>query len=58
MKLPIFELGIPIEKTPTREPIIGHRAEAEHWEAERYGRHQHSNRSLPSKDNHKANAAA
>ena len=41
-----LKLGIPIEKTPTVDPIVSQRQKAEHWEAERYGGHQHCNRSL------------
>src|SRR5215475_10517547 len=41
-----LELGIPIEKTPTVDPIVTRWQKAEHWEAERYSGHQHCNRSL------------
>src|SRR5262249_61988250 len=41
-----LKLGIPIEKTPTVDPIVSRWQKAEHWEAERYSGDQHCNRSL------------
>src|SRR5215469_1524175 len=45
-RLQSLELRIPIEKTPTGDPIVSPWQKAEHWEAERYSGDQHSNRSL------------